>query len=306
MSKLATPSQPKVLILFGPTASGKSALALKLAQALNGSIINADSRQIYQDIPILTACPSAIDYATAPHHLYEFLPVTERFSAAAYATLARQTIDKVITEGKVPIVVGGTGFYIKALLGGLSPIPASDPKIEAAVAAMAPTARFAALQAADPLSAAILHPNDTQRTVRALTLFRQTGQPLSVWKCGGHHTELPWEVVKIALCPPRPVVHEALRRRWEEVMPSLGLRDEANLLVKNGYSGTEPGLGGLAIPLWLAHARNELSLAEVTQKAIEADRQYAKRQYTWAKNSFGADVMLSEPNLPQILAFLQC
>ncbi len=302
--------KPKILMIFGPTASGKSGLALELAKHLNGCIINADSRQIYKNTSILTACPTAQDYAAVPHALYGFLPLTERFSAAEYATLARQTIDKTLRDGFLPMVVGGTGFYMRALLGGLSEIPPSDTQLEAEVGAMTLAERFEALKRVDPATAARLHTNDTQRVVRALVVWRQTGQPLSAWQKGRKHVELPWDVLKIGLMPPRAVVHANIAKRRREVMPALGLIDELKALLQKRYSGKEPGLKGLANALLLAHVRDgEPDWETVTQKAIEADRQYAKRQYTWLKNSYSPDLVLEHPDsnatLLEVMAFLQ-
>lgn len=296
-------------MIFGPTASGKSGLAIVLAKQLNGIIINADSRQIYAETPILTACPTAEDYAAVPHDLYEVLPITERFSAAEYALKASQGIEKTVQAGKTPIVVGGTGFYIKALLGGLSEIPATDPEIEAELTLMTPEQRFNALKEADAPTAARLHANDTQRVLRALVVCKQTGKPLSEWQRGGGKSA--FEAFKIGLNPPREVVHANIALRRREIMPNQGLLGEVKRLVDKGYAGEEPGLKGLANALLLQHVREGCpSWEEVTQKAIEADRQYAKRQYTWLKNSYGADMMLDEPNLTDtqmraVLAFLQ-
>ncbi len=296
---------PTVPILFGPTASGKSALALRLAQKLsNPLIINADSRQCYSGFPILNACPSAADYAAVPHALYEFLAPTTRFSAADYVKITLETIEKNLLKGITPIIVGGTGFYLRALQGGLSPIPASDAALEAAVMAMPPAQRYTELQRVDPLLAAKLPPADTQRVVRALTVYRQTGQPLSSWQRGGTAPTLPWRWLKIGLNPPRATVHAALRQRWEVENPARGVVAEAHALAAAGYTGAEPGLKGLAIPLWLAHARGEIDLPTVTQKALEADRQYAKRQYTWLRNSFGADLTIENPQRPEAITVI--
>ncbi len=295
---------PVIPVLFGPTASGKSALALRLAQRLpNPLIINADSRQIYQGFPILNACPTAAEYAQVPHALYEFLPPTSRFSAADYAKKATETIEKALSQGQSPILVGGTGFYLKALLGGLNAIPASAAQLEAEIAARPAPERFAELTRVDPITAAKLHPNDTQRVVRALVVYRQTGQPLSTWQTGAAAPSHPWRYLKVGLNPPRTHLHEALRQRWEAVNPKLGLLAEIEALAAQGFTGQEPGLGGLAIPLWLQYARTgHPTLAEVTQKALEADRQYAKRQYTWLRNSFGADIAIETPGSAQVLA----
>ncbi len=291
------PALPYVPVLFGPTASGKSALALTLAGFLSKPlIINADSRQIYKGFPILNAAPTSADYAAVPHALYEWKDPRERYSAADYARDAIETIGKSFQNGQTPIVVGGTGFYLRALMGGLSPIPASTPALEAEVAALPADVRYQELQQVDSVSAALLHPADTQRVVRALTVFRQTGTPLSDWKRKQDLPDLPWRWLKVGLNPPRAAVHEALWQRWEQTNLARGVVAEAQALAAAGYTGTEPGLGGLAIPLWLAHARTGVpTLAEVTQKSLEADRQYAKRQYTWLKNSFGADIMLTAP-----------
>jgi tRNA dimethylallyltransferase len=240
-----------------------------------------------------------------PHHLYEFLDPAQRFSAAAYAVQARAVVANILVRGRLPIVVGGTGFYFKALMGGLSPIPATQPALEAQLAALPTAERYAALQVADPATAARLHPNDTQRTTRALAVFRQTGVPLSQWQQGGQAAP-PWPVLKVGLNPPRAQLHENLRRRWEDMLPAAGVVEEARALAARGYTGEEPGLKGLAIPLWLQHARTGTPpLAQVIQKALEADRQYAKRQYTWLNNSFAAQVMLTAPSPQAILPMVQ-
>ncbi len=295
---------PVIPVLFGPTASGKSALALRLAEKLpKPLIINADSRQIYQGFPILNACPSAADYAAAPHALYEFLAPTQRFSAAAYAQKARETIEIALKNGQSPIVVGGTGFYLRALLEGLSQIPASDPLVETEVLALDAAQRYEILIKNDPISAARLHPNDTQRVVRALVVLRQTGKPLSSWQNTEKSPTQGWRWLKVGLNPPRAFVHEALRQRWEVENPKRGLLAEIQALAAKGYTGAEAGLGGLAIPLWLAHVRTgNPAWAQVTQKALEADRQYAKRQYTWLNNSFKSDIKLDAPADPAALA----
>jgi tRNA dimethylallyltransferase len=303
-------AKPKIIIIFGPTASGKSGLALNLAKALNGMIINADSRQIYSGAPILTACPSPEDYKAVPHALYEFLPLSERFSAAEYAERAKQVIDKTIHDGFLPIVVGGTGFYIRALLGGLSEIPASDVGLEAEVTRLTQNDRFKELQMVDGTTAARLHEHDTQRVIRALVVWRQTGKPLSAWQKGGQGTELPWEVLKIGLMPPREVLHAQIAKRRQEIMPALGVSDEVQRLLEEGYTGEEPGLKGLANGLYLQHVKEGRPDWDVlTQKAIEADRQYAKRQCTWVKNTYKPDVLLESPNMDVAMhaigAFLQ-
>jgi tRNA dimethylallyltransferase len=303
---LVRKSKPKILMIFGPTASGKSGLALKLAKQLNGIIINADSRQIYAETPILTACPSPQDYIAVPHALYEFLPLKARFSAAEYADKAGQVIEKALVDGFLPIVVGGTGFYLRALLGGLSEIPASDERLEAEVMVMPQTARYAELGRVDPVTAVRLHENDTQRVVRALVVWRQTGKALSAWQTGDQKgeqgAELPWEVLKIGLMPPREVLHANIAKRRREIMPALGLIDELKALVNMGYTGEEAGLNGLANGLLLDYARTGTPpWDEVTQKAIEADRQYAKRQCTWLKNSYFADLLLESPDPTEAL-----
>jgi tRNA dimethylallyltransferase len=294
-------------VIFGPTASGKTALALALAQALaphhKAEIINADSRQVYRGLPILTACPTAAEYAQTPHHLFEFLAPTERFSAAQWATMANAKIAEIQARSAIPIIVGGTGFYLRALMGGLSQIPASNPIIEAAVAALPAATRHAELAAADPQTAAKLHPNDTQRTTRALTVFRQTGQPLSRWQQGG--TAQSHTFLKIALNPPRATLHANIAHRWQHTLPARGLWEEVQRLAAQGLTGAEPALKGLAIPAWLAAARGEITRAEATQKAIWADNQYAKRQATWLKNSYGATLTLESADLHSILHLLQ-
>lgn len=276
----------RVIVLFGPTASGKTAAALRLAGELGGEVINADSRQIYAQMPIVTACPSAEEYGRVPHHLFEFLDPAERYSAGAWAAAAKDKIAEVLARGRVPVVVGGTGFYIRALVEGVSEVPALPPEVEREFDGFAAQELHRMLGHVDPVLAARLNPTDMQRIVRGLAVQRHTGKPLSVWQ-EGPKVPAPYDFVKLALSPEREVLHERIARRWE-LMREAGVVDEVRALKDAGYSRELPGLTGLAVAELYDYIDGHLSWEEATAQAVAGTRQYAKRQVTWLRNSYGA------------------
>ncbi|MBI1309254.1 MAG: tRNA (adenosine(37)-N6)-dimethylallyltransferase MiaA [Proteobacteria bacterium] len=279
----------KTLVIFGPTACGKTALSLDLAEALGGEVINADSRQVYRHMPIISACPSAAEYARAVHHLFEFLEPGERFSAARWAELAREKIDEVRGRGKVPIVVGGTGFYLRVLLEGVDAVPEIPAEVEDGLAGVPVAELYKELQAVDPVLAAKLKPADTQRIVRGLVVWRYTRVPLSGWQKGTRNEGTRNEgFLKVGIRPDRAWLHARIAARWEQ-FARMGVVGEVRRLRELGYGPEAPALRGLAIPDFFAHIDGEVGLEEVLAKAVVRDRQYAKRQYTWLNNSYGAD-----------------
>lgn len=299
-------SKPPVLVIFGPTASGKTALAVELAKALNGEIINADSRQIYAGMPVITACPTAAEYAVVPHHVFEFLQPHQRFSAGAWAKLARQKIDEIMARGKLPIVVGGTGFYLRALMEGMSEIPDIPAEIEDELNGLSMAELRAMLVEADPVLAAKLIPTDRQRTIRGLAVFRHTKIPLSDWqKKDKQALGTGLNFVKIGLNISRETLHQNLAQRWQKTMLEHGVEAEMCGLWQAGLSPEMPALRGLAIPFWFDYFAGKLSLAEVLEQSLYRDRQYAKRQYTWLKNSYGADIMLESPSVDGLMPLLR-
>src|SRR5262245_51854586 len=199
---------PKVILIAGPTASGKSAAALALADRLHGTIVNADSMQVYRELAVLTARPSPADLERAPHRLYGTVPAVEAYSVGAWVEDAARAIGEAEHEGRMPILVGGTGLYFKALLEGLAPVPDIPPEIRKAWRARADTLRGEALhrelQARDPAMAARLRPSDMQRLVRALEVIDATGISLAEWQGSAAPPVLPPDgVVKLVIAPGR-------------------------------------------------------------------------------------------------------
>ncbi|PZP14328.1 MAG: tRNA (adenosine(37)-N6)-dimethylallyltransferase MiaA, partial [Sphingomonas hengshuiensis] len=182
MSRPPAAERPTIALIAGPTASGKSAMALTLAERDNGVIINADSAQVYADLRVLSARPSLTEEARVPHRLFGHVAANDGYSAAAWAGDARAAIAAVHRAGQLPILVGGTGLYLRTLLDGIAPVPPIDPAIRAEVRALPVTTAYAALGEADPAAAARLNPADTTRIARALEVIRSTGRPLSAWQ----------------------------------------------------------------------------------------------------------------------------
>lgn len=296
-----------VSVIFGPTGSGKSGLALALAEKLGGEIVNADSRQIYKDMPLITACPTAEDYGRVTHHLYEFLMPSERYSSGAWALAAAGVVKEILGRGKVPVIVGGTGFYLRALLEGLSPLPEVPEEVFEAVEAEVEADRetaLAALAEADPVWAGKLMPTDTQRIARGLAVWRASGKRLSEWQ------EAPLvkpdfsdvgdvRFVRIGLNPAREVLHARLALRWTQ-MVEMGLLDEMRGLKEKGYTQDLPALNGLGIAELFAHLGGNGTLAEAVEAGLASHRQYAKRQVTWLRNQYDAELTLDRPDVAEL------
>jgi tRNA dimethylallyltransferase len=278
------PSNLPLALIAGPTASGKSALALALAERTNGVIINADSAQVYRDLRIVSARPGADEEARAPHRLYGYRDGAEACSAAGWAADAAREIAAAHAAGRLPILVGGTGLYLRTLLDGIAPVPAIDPQVRDAVRGMPVVDAYQALAAEDPEAAARLRPSDTTRVQRALEVVRSTGRPLGEWQrerrggIGGAVALRP-----LLLLPPRDWLTARCDRRFEEMLSPQGLEEVRSLLLRE----LDPALpvmraiGVREIAAFLAgdHSRDQALAAGRT-----ATRQYAKRQYTWFAN----------------------
>lgn len=281
-------TQPSVIVIGGPTASGKSALALDLAAALDGVIINADSMQLYAELSILTARPDAVDLARAPHRLYGVLPARERASAIAWTDMALAEIGQAMRQGRRAIVVGGTGLYLKALTEGLSPIPAVPEDIRRASVELMETLGNAGfheqLKRWDPKMAARLAPGDTQRLVRAWEVMVATGRSLADWQAepsAGPPPGMRFDMVMLA--PPRPVLHAAIEGRLRR-MVAEGAVEEVRALLALGLAPDLPAMKAVGVPEFAAHLAGETSLEEAVASTALATRQLAKRQSTWFRN----------------------
>jgi tRNA dimethylallyltransferase len=277
-----------LIVIGGPTASGKSALALRLAEAVRGMIINADSMQLYRDLRILTARPTPEDEARVPYRLYGVLDAEDPASAGRWLELAGIAIGEARAEGRPAIVVGGTGLYLHALLHGIAPVP----EIPAAVQSDA-RARFAALGAPafhaelakrDPTMAARLRPSDRQRLIRAYEVVVGTGRSLAAWQAAPPvRVELPMPRIGIALTPPRAALYERIRGRLREMI-ERGALAELEGLRRRRLDPELPLMKAVAVPELLAHLEGRVDLATALDRAIVQTRRYAKRQLTWLRH----------------------
>jgi tRNA dimethylallyltransferase len=280
---------------MGPTASGKSALALELAERLGGEIINADSMQVYRDFRILTARPSPEEEAQAPHHLYGQVDAAELYSTGRWLTDALAAIAQIRARGRTPIVVGGTGLYFKALTEGLADIPAADPELRVALRERveregAPTLH-AELAARDPQIAARLEPNDAPRILRALEVLESTGESIAAFQADTKPALAVDEWRGLALTPDREALYAAINRRFD-VMLEQGALDEVRAFAARGLDPTLPAMKAHGNPALAAHLRGEMSLADAAELGKRDTRRYAKRQFTWIANQM--------PNWPRV------
>jgi tRNA dimethylallyltransferase len=272
-------------VIAGPTASGKSALAMALARATGGVIVTADSAPLYREIPIVSAAPSASDRAEVEHRLYAVRRADQSCSAADWATLAKAEIAEIHATGRLPILVGGTGLYIRTLLDGIAPIPAIDTAIRSAIRAAPVAANHAELLTLDPGAACRLNPADTTRVARALEVVKSTGRPLAEWQEhleGGILDEVALR--PLILLPPRDWLLSRCERRFAEMLDSGAVAEVAALTAL----GLNPQL-----PAMLAIGVREIAAggtrAELVARGQLATRRYAKRQYTWFSNQPPAD-----------------
>jgi len=278
---MPTSSLPKLVLIAGPTASGKSALALRLAETWNGVVINADSAQVYRDLRILSARPDDADEARTPHLLYGYRDGAQPCSAADWAADATEAIGKVHAEGRLPILAGGTGLYLRTLLDGIAPVPPIDEQVRAEARALAVTDAHAALSREDPGAAARLSPTDTTRVTRALEVVRSTGRPLADWqreKQGGIGPQV--RLLPLVLLPPREWLYQRCDRRFERMMGEESVEEVRALLVRN-LNPLLPVMRAIGVREIGSLLRGELSRAECVAAGQTATRQYAKRQYTW-------------------------
>ena len=287
-------SDAPVIVVAGPTASGKSGLALAIAEELAGTIINADSMQVYRDLRVLTARPDEADEAKAPHRLYGYRDVTEVASAADWAEDARDEIGAARTAGRRPVIVGGTGLYLKTLMEGIAAVPPVPDEVRVRARArrdeIGADAFFAELATRDPEIAERLHAGDPQRVLRAWEVHEATGRALSAWQ----QDPVPptGEAFRVVvLQPSREELHEAIESRFA-VMQETGavdeVRDLASRAVEEELDPALPLFKALGYPALSAHLRGELSLQDAARQSIQQTRSYAKRQMTWLRTQLTA------------------
>lgn len=276
------PAEP-YLVVAGPTAVGKSAVATALAERLGGEIVVADSRQVYRGIDIGTAKPTPAERERVPHHLVDVVDLGEPFTAADFAALARTAIAGIEARGRVAVVVGGTGFYLAALAGALDPIDEDVSEADRTAArdrleAIPEARRHTRLAEVDPVAAEGLHPNDRQRVDRALEVWLATGEPISARWSGGEARPLPH--VAVRLTRPRAELHRRIEARLGRML-AAGLEAEARALWEAGRSPEEPGFDTIGYQEWWPHFEGRAGHDEVVRRILVATRRYAKRQETW-------------------------
>ncbi|QQR69630.1 MAG: tRNA (adenosine(37)-N6)-dimethylallyltransferase MiaA [Alphaproteobacteria bacterium] len=271
-----------VIVLTGPTASGKSGLAVELARQMRGVIINADALQVYDGLPILTAQPDAQVQADVPHRLYSVLPMTQRCSAGVWRAMAVEAIGQVLAQGQRPILVGGTGLYLKALMVGIADIPPiSDAVRQQArdrLQQMGLEAFRDDLARHDPAAS---RAHDAQRLVRRYEVWTATGQSLSDWQSRPVVVTEDWRYHSLILMPPREPLYQRINERFQDMIQAGALNEAARV---ESYDPDLPGMKALGLAPLLAFRRGETSLERATEMAQQASRHYAKRQITWLRH----------------------
>ena len=290
-------SQNLVWVIGGPTASGKTALALDLALEKNGTIINADSMQIYQGLPIITACPTAEEKAKCPHRLFEILDPSVRGNVVDWLKLAAEEIKKAWLNNQTPVVVGGTGFYLDNLIHGTTPVPPTSPETRTRVNNLLEEKGlkylWEKLKQIDQPIAERLNAADKTRICRAYEVWLETGIRLSDWHLKPLVQTLPearFQTVEI--CPPMSELETRCYSRFDKMLEN-GALAEVETLVQKGLDESLPAMNALGVPELRAYLKGDLTLAQATILAKQHTRQYAKRQRTWFKNKFNAEVTIT-------------
>lgn len=305
----------RAVLIAGPTASGKSALALSLAERLGGEILNADSMQLYREMRVLTARPSEAEEARVPHHLYGVIPASEPLSAGLWAVRAAGAMREIAARGRIPIVVGGTGLYFRALTEGLSPIPQIPAAIREAVrseVAEAGPHAHVLLAGVDPALAEAVSPADRQRIARGIEVFRATGRPLSAWQQEPPEPLVTGNFAKIVLAPERQWLRERIDRRFD-LMLAEGALEEARAMAalmkgEKGLAPSLPAMKALGLRPLIRHLAGEISLEEAAEEGKRESRAYAKRQETWFRTQMiswkAFSAQFSESLNTEILSFI--
>ncbi len=284
--------KPRLLVVMGPTAVGKTGTAIALAKLCNGEIVSADSMQVYRHMDIGTAKPTPAEQGLVHHHLIDIVDPDEAFSAASYMERARAAITDLHRQGKGIVVAGGTGLYIRALLGGLFDGPGADEALRRSYAAIlereGKPGLYEILKSKDSRAAAIIHPNDAARTVRALEVLELTGVSIVEQQQDHGFAQRPYSVLKIGLRMERPLLYERIEARTDQMM-AQGFLEEVQRLLDMGFSEDLKPMQALGYRQLVRVLRGTLDLEEAVRSIKRETRHYAKRQLTW----FGADPEIS-------------
>ncbi len=278
---------PRALLIAGPTCSGKSALAMALARACGGTIINADSMQVYRELRILTARPTPAEEAMLPHALYGIRPAAAPGDVAWWRHAALTDMARAHAAGRLPILCGGTGMYFASLTQGLADIPAPDAaartEARALLVSLGPEAMHARLTQADPATAATLHPGDGQRIARAWEVLASTGKGLAAWQSDTQSAPAPWDFRAILVDPPRPALRHAIAARCT-AMVAAGALEEVEALLSLGLDPALPAMRAHGVPEFSAYLRGETTLDAAIARTALVTGQYTKRQATWFRH----------------------
>ena len=294
--------KPPLLCLMGPTATGKTDLAVALVQRFPFEIISVDSAMVYRGLNIGTAKPTPDTLRIAPHRLIDIRDPAQVYSAAEFREDALREIETIHTQGRIPLLVGGTMLYFRALLQGLTPLPAAAPEVRCKLEAERKTYGHAALyqrlMRLDPVAATRIHPNDPQRVQRALEVFEITGRPLSELQAEITVEESPFRCLKLALMPPnRAWLHKRIAQRFDTML-SIGLIDEvAGLRQRADLSLAKPALRAVGYRQVWRHLNGEIGYEAMVAQGISATRQFAKRQMTWLRSE--SNIKLLDCNVLQ-------
>ena len=290
--------RPVAVALMGPTASGKTALAMEWAQRFGGEIVSVDSALVYRGLDIGAAKPDAAMLAAVPHHLIDVREPWQPYSAAEFAADARAAMDGIAARGKLPLLAGGTGLYFQALLEGLAPMPEADPGVRATLAAEAAgrgwPALHAELGAVDPRAAAKIKSTDAQRIQRALEVFRLSGKPISEWQAMPARARAPFRVLKLVLAPrDRAVLHQRIEQRFDAMLGAGFLEEVERLRAQPQLQAVErpldlPAIRAVGYRQAWEYLDGTLAEHEFRDRAIFATRQLAKRQLTWLRGELDA------------------
>lgn len=313
MTNSAGGEHPLVAVL-GPTCAGKSRLALEIARRMGGEIVNCDSLQLYRGMDIGTAKTPPQERAGVPHHLFDVLEPHEVSSAGAYAREARRALAEIRARGAVAVLAGGTGFYLRALLEGLAEAPPRDEALRARLIRRErkrPRSLHRLLRRFDPATAASIHPNDVQKTVRALEICLAARRPASQIFAAGRDPLRGWRVLKLGLNPPRPQLASRIRERTRRMFEQ-GLLEEVQGLLEQGVPPDAKALESIGYKEALECIRGRISAVEAVERTVTATRQYAKRQMTWFRREpaviwlpgFGDDPSTAAAALRRVEEFL--
>jgi tRNA dimethylallyltransferase len=284
---------PPAIFLMGPTASGKTALSVQLAHALGGEIISVDSALVFKGMDIGTAKPTLEERGGIPHHLIDILDPSESFSTGQFRTQALSLMNAITRRGKIPILVGGTMLYFNALLNGLAVLPEANSviraKLDQDLEHFGKEALHQRLAGIDPLAAARIHPNDPQRIQRALEVFEISGKPLSSFFNVAQGEDLPYQKIKLIIAPPdRKILHDIIAQRFRNMLEQGFINEVETLYRRGDLTEKMPSIRAVGYRQAWAYLQGEDDLETMTEKAIIATRQLAKRQFTWLRRETDA------------------